>query len=158
MSPSPGLLRLLEDAGPPSDSRPLGQHSSVPPSLNLGDTHRSPIKPSGKPDKKGALLPASSQDRGSPGHCDWTRAPGSSWEACGSKGTPQSLGGPGYAVQARCSRGTRQISGQEECQPSWEWQCTVAQLSEANGTASMRVVSALCSCSHSAGAHGHVGA
>ena len=33
------------------------------------------------------------------GHCDWTRAPGSSWEACGSKGTRQSLGRPGYAVQ-----------------------------------------------------------
>lgn len=108
---------------------------------------------SGKPDKKQeALLPASSQDSGSPGCYEWTRAPGCSWEACGSKGTRQSLGGPGYAVQARCDRGI--FLGQEECQPSWEWQCTVAWLSEANSTASMRVAPALCS---SAGAHGHVG-
>ena len=91
------------------------------------------------------------------GHCDWTRAPGSSWEACGSKGTRQSLGRPGYAVQARCDHGTRQISGQEECQTSWEGQCTVARLSEANSTASLRVVPALRSCGHSARAHGHVG-
>lgn len=82
---------------------------------------------------------------------EWTWAPGSSWEACGSEGTRQSLGGSGYAVQARCDRGTRQIfSGQEECQPSWEWQCTVSRLNEANRTASMRVVPALCSWGYSA--------
>lgn len=68
-----------------------------------------------------------------------------------SEGTRQSLGGSGYAVQARCDCGTCQIFlGQEECHPSWEWQCTVSRMSESNSTTSMRVVPALRSWGYSA--------